>query len=523
MNIINKIETKFTTVANIRYSIATRIIKDPDTSKEVLQLKLKNPVTNTETVWIPIRLSKLSGDLQTIPDYGFLLRNVEYNALIRYIEDFYTSFVRYEDVKTFGYNEKTADYFGALRASNGELFTYDISKAAPSYNGSDSELIKAIKKCNSHSISNQIILMHGFMAPCISMLPKLFANNPVIGVIGSSSTGKTTMGNLMLSLGCNPEDDNYSLSFGSTNNYILEKSGDNCGLPILVDDTSESSTLKALEDFLYKLANGKGRGRVSVNRGISTERPKTIKTSIMVTSETSLIERLENGKSGLTGRYYELAINSKDLFDDASGASDIRRTAYENYGFLLPIMMAKLQKNGIDNFKADVQKEYERINIIYEKDPEVLCRWHAYFAVCKVLSEILNTNFSLGFNSIGIIEKMRADLIKQFNLHLESSIEFIVREDILPCILDASTLHKASYKKVITVKAFNSILKEYNSECSLKIDKKAVITELFNKGIFIKHSAGTTSNQKKTPTINGLGRCYILNNNLTKSDALLAA
>ena len=522
MNIRN-INPTYIAVENLRYVIAIRIIKDPRTSKETIEIKLKNPETNLETTWITLRPSKLPGDLQSISDYGFLLRSIEFNALYSYIEDNYSSFVRYEDVKTFGYNEKTKEYFGAIKVSNGELFTYDISKAAPSYNGSDNELIKAIRKCNSHSINNQIILIHGFMAPCISMLPKLFANNPVIGVIGSSSTGKTTMGNLLLSLGCNPEDENYSLSFGSTNNYILEKSGDNCGLPILVDDTSESSNLKTLEDFLYKLANGKGRGRVSVNRGISTERPKTIKTSIMVTSETSLIERLENSKSGLTGRYYELTINSKDLFDDASEASYTRRTAYENYGFLLPMMMAEIQKYGVEKFKANVENEYNKTNRFYEEDPEVLCRWHAYFAVCKVLSEILNKNFSLGFNSNGIIEKMRADLIKQFNLQKESSLEYIVREDILPCILDASTLHQASYKKVITVKAFNSILKEYNSECSLKINKKAVITELFNKGIFIKYSAGTTSNQKKTPNIIGLGRCYILNSNLTKSDALLAA
>ena len=521
--IINTNNTKFTTVENIRYSIATRIIKDPDTTKEVLQIKLRDPKTNNETAWIPLRLSKLSGDLQSIKDYIYPFSIIECHVLYSYIENNYSTFVRYEDVKAFGYNDKTTEYIGALKASNGELFTYDISKAAPSYKGYDSELISAIKKCNSHSINNQIIMMHGFMAPCISMFPELFANNPILGVISSSSNGKTTMGNLMLSLGCNPEDDNYSLSFGSTNNYILEKSGDNCGLPILVDDTSESSNLKNLEDFLYKLANGKGRGRVSVRRGASTERPKTIKTSIMLTSETSLIERLQNSKSGLTGRYYELVIEDKDLFDDPSGASDIIDTASENYGFLLPMMMAEIQKYGVEKFKADVKNEYNKTNRSYEADPAVLCRWHSYFAVCKVISKILNDCFSLNFEPNGIIEKMRSDLLKQLNLQKASSLECMVREELLPCILDASTLHKASSRYIIEVKVFNKILKEYNSECSLKIDKKAVITELFNKGIFIKHSAGTTSNQQKTPNILGLGRCYILNDNLIKSDALMAA
>ena len=521
MNIRN-INPTYIAVENLRYVIAIRIIKDPNTGKETIEIKLKNPETNMETTWITLRPSKLPGDLQSISDYGFLLRNIEFNALYSYIEDNYSSFLRYEDVKTFGYNDKTDDYFGALRASNGELFTYDIAKTAPSYNGSDYELISAIKKCNSYSINNQIILMHGFMAPCISMFPELFANNPILGVIGSSSTGKTTMGNLLLSLGCNPEDENYSLSFGSTNNYILEKSGDNCGIPILVDDTSESSNLKTLEDFLYKLANGKGRGRVSVNRGISTERPKTIKTSIMVTSETSLIERLENGKSGLTGRYYELTIKAKDLFDDASGASDIRKTAHENYGFLLPSMMAELQRYGIDNFKADVECECESINNTY-KDPEVICRWHAYFAVCKVLSKMLNSSFSLNFDSFGIIEKMRSDLFKQFKLQKESSLEYIVREDILPDILNSGLMHKTSYGNVIKVKDFIAILREYNSECSLKLDKKAVVKEMFNKGIFIEYASGKTNPQKTTPNIYSIGRCYILNNNLTESDALMVA
>jgi len=520
---INTIKTEFTNVANIRYSFAIRIIKDPDTMKQTIQIKLKNSEENMEEVWFPLRPSKLPKDLENIRDYGFQLNYHELNALRMYIFDNYDTFVRYEDVKAFGYNDKTTEYIGALKASKGELFTYYTSGAAPTYSGSDLKLISAIKKCNSHSINNQIILMHGFMAPCISMFPELFANNPILGVIGSSSNGKTTMGNLMLSLGCNPKDENYSLSFGSTNNYILEKSGDNCGLPILVDDTSELSNLKKLEDFLYKLANGKGRGRVSVKRGASTERPKTIKTSIMLTSETSLIERLQNSKSGLTGRYYELVIEDKDLFDNNSGASDISNTANKNYGFLLPMMMAEIQKYGVEKFKADVQEEYNKTNRSYEEDPAVLCRWHSYFAVCKVISKILNDCFSLNFEPNGIIEKMRSDLLKQLNLQKASSLECMVREELLPCILDASTLHKASSRYIIEVKVFNSILKEYTSECSLKIDKKAVITELFNKGIFIKHSAGTTSNQQKTPNILGLGRCYILNDNLIKSDALMAA
>ena len=114
------------------------------------------------------------------------------------------------------------------------------------------------------------IPMQAIMAMAASATVLPFANirwgtsfyNPINHLLGNSTTGKTTGGYLFAAFGGAPEGtDSLMLSFLGTDNALMNQIGENHGYPLAIDEFSTGLSRKGWSDFIYTVANGRGKAR----------------------------------------------------------------------------------------------------------------------------------------------------------------------------------------------------------------------------------------------------------------------
>lgn len=157
--------------------------------------------------------------------------------------------------------------------------------------------------------------------------------NPVISMVGDSSTGKTTGGILAVSTGAVPlfEEKSFMLNFISTDNALV--SSLQSSYPVLIDEGSSLTANKRdISALLYTLANGTEKRRMS--KELKVLEGKSFCTSIVMTSEQSIL-RMANGNAGLQVRVWEW---TETWTKSAESADKLKRVCVGNYGHAIPAL-----------------------------------------------------------------------------------------------------------------------------------------------------------------------------------------
>lgn len=252
----------------------------------------------------------------------------------------------------------------------------------------------------------EFALCMGVSAVVTGYLQQELGNESFLYHIGAeSSSGKTTVGQLAISVSSNPTFSSNSLmtNWNNTSNYQMALLRDNQGMMVLFD---ESSTLgnRDITRTIYDLAGGKERGRMS--KDLSVAETGTWGTTFMSTGEGSLKGHM-NKNSGLSVRLFE-SLN-ETWTDDARNADAIKQCVTENYGLIGPVI-AKHLVNKDYNF---VKKAYEKnVRVCYEgleKKVEFADRIAKRLGVILYSAELLQKVFKLNINK----EEIKEFLIRQ--------------------------------------------------------------------------------------------------------------
>ena len=208
-------------------------------------------------------------------------------------------------------------------------------------------------------------------------------DNIIVHLRGDSSSGKTTMLNLAISVFGNPDEhcrNGLISTWNATNNALLRRlmsHGNGKGGNLFGLDEFSMLQVKDCTNLIYAITSGIERDRLTAN--IQTQDRLTGNYILMSTGESSLLGRT-NGNIGLAMRVLEM--DDQMWTKDSETSEKIKNIVKKNYGFAAEEFGLKLgryiQKNNmsqvVENFnrwrkyyceRCDVKERRERMSSRY--------------------------------------------------------------------------------------------------------------------------------------------------------------
>lgn len=175
--------------------------------------------------------------------------------------------------------------------------------------------------------------------------------NFIVHLLGSSSTGKSTILKLVASFSGNPDAVNgFFLSYLSTSNAIIESLCDSYGHPFVIDEFSTARRKSNWSEEVYTIANGMEKSRCAAG-GQMLQKSTGFEGIYVSSGEISLSSKCGNN-DGILARLFEITTdydysdNPDDKFTTSSRESDyIKTIATNNYGIMTPLIAQALLKN----------------------------------------------------------------------------------------------------------------------------------------------------------------------------------
>ena len=194
--------------------------------------------------------------------------------------------------------------------------------------GSLHEWQRFIRKHIADHPQRALALILGATAPVAYILKEraVFPEVPLWAIIGTTSTGKTTLLHLIASMYANPTlfIENLNTTSNALNAMLEEKSG----YPLLCDEATHTPNI-AWDTLIYALPTGKEKRRCDSSGKLKA--PITYGGAMILTSETSILERTQ-GYGGEECRLLEFQLSCFDT--DPELPSQIRRFCSSNYGWI---------------------------------------------------------------------------------------------------------------------------------------------------------------------------------------------
>ena len=201
----------------------------------------------------------------------------------------------------------------------------------------------------THVIGNTPLSAVCCMAAAATVLPyanevwKVAICNPIIHLVGNSSTGKSTAAYLFVALGSSPEGDgSMMLSFLATPNALVQQIGGNQGYPCAIDEFSTGGGKKFWSDFVYTLANGLSRARC-IAGGTGVSAIQRFSTVFLTNGEASILSKC-NKNEGVRARLFEFNVDAWTR--NAEESDYIKMVCKANFGFVTPMIAQELLANG---------------------------------------------------------------------------------------------------------------------------------------------------------------------------------
>lgn len=182
------------------------------------------------------------------------------------------------------------------------------------------------------NIYAQIILATSFAG---ALIARLDIEPLIVNLCGKTSIGKSTFERLAVSVWSAPKDERLFLNFNSTELALLTRMNNNYGIMVAIDDTSTNRDNDLIK-LIYQLSAKRSRDKI--RKGNELEKVCKWATSMLLSSETSVLEKRQSGKQanedkqGFRRRLLELRLKQGDLTRDAEHANSIDRSTRENYG-----------------------------------------------------------------------------------------------------------------------------------------------------------------------------------------------
>jgi len=307
------------------------ILKDRETGIETIVIA-DNHDGHLHLRTMPKSVAFKASGLMGLVDYGLdvtqgtakklcaFLQTVEFNSRsnlpVTYVSDHigwnndFSEFVPYDGRIKYSKEELFPNEFRAVNSSSGTL-------------GEWLELFKDIR--NAEHVKERIGLAVSFA----SVLIKPMSAYPfMLDIWGASAAGKSTLLVAAASIWAYPElDGDYVSTFNSTAISNEQKAMFCCDLPLMLDEMQTIQNKKNYEEYVYKLCEGKPRGRATSSGGLRSQ--GTWHNTILVTGENPIVN--ESSMGGAQRRVVNLECNEK-LFGGSETCGRLRENLRNCYG-----------------------------------------------------------------------------------------------------------------------------------------------------------------------------------------------
>lgn len=316
-----------------------------------------------------------------------------------------------------GFNSDCTEFVGARYISKSEIPGVYVGDLELKMKGSFENLVRMFDTEIAENYKIQAILCIGALATLLPFANKRWgikSNTLVFHLTGESSSGKTTMGELIASFGGNPNPDvqnSLMMQFMDTKLAIIRKIGANQGVPMAIDEFSTAKNGDGWGKFIYTLCNGAekdklGAGGKKVNSG------NRYHTVIVSTGERSIMHYAEKN----TGIYVRLFEIFKEVYTSSKENSDnIKRTVENNYGILSP-MIAEEIINRSEIHEQRYNTWNKEIHSMIESEEcvnPVINRVTPYISLLMVAAELLGDVFDRKFDIKGIFDFFYKHIVRR--------------------------------------------------------------------------------------------------------------
>ncbi len=185
-----------------------------------------------------------------------------------------------------------------------------------------------------------------------SVLVKLLGGLPyIVDLWGETEGGKTVSLMIAASVWANPSENAYIGDFKSTEVALEAKMDMLNNLPMLLDDTSKTSSRirDNFEEVVYDLCSGKGKSRSNKDLGVARE--NRWKNCVICNGEKPLSSYVEQG--GAINRILEVECGSTRIYENPRKTADIIK---DNYGWGGRLFIELINALGLEKIKA-IQEE----------------------------------------------------------------------------------------------------------------------------------------------------------------------
>lgn len=296
-------------------------------------------------------------------------------------------------------------------------------------------------------------VLMGLSAPIASIFKqsKEF-DNLFFSIVGNSSSGKTTVAMLAISMFGNPSKSANGLtkSWSATENALIGFLNGLNGVPILLDEHSQKSS-SDMSSFIYQQSDGVERARL--NSDGSQKNSKRWSNTVISTSEISIFENSKQN-SGLRARVIE--IKDVNWFKSREEAESVKEIARNIYGVVGIEFVKELNKYTQQTLFETFDSIYKKIeNQIVQADSvtqRIVNKYSLVILTLRIANKALNLNIDEG------------EIIK-FLLKIddESSDDRDIGKKALECVQDYVVTNPGKFYFDINEGSNNAMAKLRNS------------------------------------------------------------
>lgn len=249
-----------------------------------------------------------------------------------------------------------------------------------------------------------LAMSFSYSAAVVSLLSKQFdLGTVVINLCGASSTGKSTVSQLIGSAFANPAISNSGIglvrTFHSTTTAMFRSLDGINGLPMVLDDSTANSAVSNAS-FLYTLASGEEKARCS--KDLSINNGKNGWSGVIVfSSETPILDSIEQFQ-GLKARV--LQTQGITWTPDAETAEKIKAFVQQNYGFTGRDFADFVAAIPFHDLCEQFEKSRKKVHSFMKMRDNLSDRLETKYSAIHLTIRLMNKCFQLTLNADELIK-----------------------------------------------------------------------------------------------------------------------
>lgn len=451
----------------------------------------------------PLEFSKSQLNKQINRLYDYL--NVDHwdlRKIYNYLDEKWYKIPCIEQCDNIGYQRNKDNLITAFMGAKcynkqGHSILKDEFSSLPKAKDNFNDAVAFLNQYMYGKVKRQIVLAHSLAGALCGMINR----NIILALVGTSSTGKTSIQNLGISFFAPHDYSGTVLKWSATQNALIKRMDGLSGVNVLIDDT-QLSKIKEFAPIIYSLENGQSIDRLQKGNELCDRYNWSV--SIGITAENSLLDTFHD--LGAIARMIELPVYNDDLFDNEKQVSDVQHFYKNYYGIIGSSFVQHLLSNYneesllefVNNIGKSMCQTYE--NRTY--DNNVITRHlEGDIAILVASATLANQFMGFAFDIDTLHSSLYQICDENYRSFDENKFEKKVSTDVYDKLIKKVQTYFPDYHKTTHVIVPSAIMKEVLLEYSqsLKVTSASIKRELARQNLLAEKNGTYCWNH----TING--------------------